>query len=404
MKTIMKTILATLVIGFVLFAFSSPVFSQGRFPLKPTELDEADQRAMWMMQNYMSMSLDKPEQLKQPPKDISENVSYLVAPVGPEEILLLFDGGSVPKKFYVDSDRDGDLSDEKPFEGENGRSGLVFKNVLIGAAQKEKSAAKVNIQVWSRSGRAAYIAITPSECYAGNVKLGDTTHEVAFIDADFDGRCGSVFVPPFARGRQAFDFMAFDKNANGTFDVLNPMREVFPLPRMLNVGETYYSLKLEPDGSAVTIEKAKPEFGTLEVGSADMEVVLYSDAGMYQLFGSEKYTIPPGKYQLMALLLKGTDEEGHKWELQSSRGFSAFDNFEIVTGEKSRMEAGPPLTVATDVRKSGNSVRLSVSVKGRMGEEYPAGATKNDGRQSAPDFKILDESGKTLVTGSFRYG
>jgi hypothetical protein len=68
------------------------------------------------------------------------------------------------------------------------------------------------------------------------------------------------------------------------------------------------------------------------------------------------------------------------------------------------MEVGPPLTVATDARKLGNTVRLSVSVKGRIGEQYPAGATKNGGRQPAPDFKILDESGKVLATGSFRYG
>ena len=79
-------------------------------------------------------------------------------------------------------------------------------------------------------------------------------------------------------------------------------------------------------------------------------------------------------------------------------------SFTIKEGETTSIDAGPPLSIKTEVSARRGSVVIGVAVLGRAGEKYSAGVRKGNRRQGAPTFEIKDKSGKVLAKGDFRYG
>ncbi|MHC4707274.1 MAG: hypothetical protein ACYS8I_09335 [Planctomycetota bacterium] len=96
--------------------------------------------------------------------------------------------------------------------------------------------------------------------------------------------------------------------------------------------------------------------------------------------------------------LSTTDENGDKWVLDLAKGQS------LSTIKGSDRKPGPPLLIKTDVRISGRNASVGLVIEGQAGEKYAGGAKKNRRWQPPPQFTIVDESGKTLVSGAFKYG
>ncbi len=96
--------------------------------------------------------------------------------------------------------------------------------------------------------------------------------------------------------------------------------------------------------------------------------------------------------------LSMTDENGDKWILDLARRQS------LSSLKDSNAKSGPPLLVKTDVQIRGRNVSISLIVEGQAGEKYIGGVRKNRQRQPAPGFNIVDEAGKVLTSGRFRYG
>jgi len=96
--------------------------------------------------------------------------------------------------------------------------------------------------------------------------------------------------------------------------------------------------------------------------------------------------------------LSVTDENGDKWVLDLAKGQS-------LSGIKSSdKKPGPPLLIRTDVQMSGRNASIGLVIEGQAGEKYAGGARKNGRWLPPPRFKILDEAGKTLTNGVFKYG
>jgi len=96
--------------------------------------------------------------------------------------------------------------------------------------------------------------------------------------------------------------------------------------------------------------------------------------------------------------LSATDENGNKWVLDLAKGQS-------LAGLKDRSaKTGPPLLIKTDVQISGSDVSIGLVVEGQAGEKYAGGVQKNKQWQQPPAFNIVDEAGKVLASGRFKYG
>ena len=104
------------------------------------------------------------------------------------------------------------------------------------------------------------------------------------------------------------------------------------------------------------------------------------------------------RQQLGLFSLSVTDENGDKWILDLTKGQS------ISSLKDSAEKTGPPLLVKTDVQIKGRDVSIGLVVEGQAGEKYVGGVQKNGQWQPAPAFAIVNEAGKTLASGRFKYG
>ena len=104
------------------------------------------------------------------------------------------------------------------------------------------------------------------------------------------------------------------------------------------------------------------------------------------------------RQQLGLSSLSTTDENGDKWVLDLAKGQS------LAGLKDSSAKPGPPLLIKTDVQISGRDVSIGLIVEGQAGEKYAGGVQKNGQWQPAPAFNIVDEAGKVLTSGRFKYG
>jgi len=116
------------------------------------------------------------------------------------------------------------------------------------------------------------------------------------------------------------------------------------------------------------------------------------------LFRSVLSTSTPTRQQVGLYALSVTDENGDKWVLDLAKGQS------VSSLNNSSIKPGQPLLIRTDIQTTGRDVSLGLIVEGQAGEKYAGGAQKNGRWQPPPRFKIMDEAGNTLTTGTFKYG
>ena len=76
----------------------------------------------------------------------------------------------------------------------------------------------------------------------------------------------------------------------------------------------------------------------------------------------------------------------------------------ISSLKENSSKSGPPLLVRTDVQIKGRDVSIGLVVEGQAGEKYAGGIRKNGQSLPPPFFNIVDEAGKVLASGRFKYG
>lgn len=108
-------------------------------------------------------------------------------------------------------------------------------------------------------------------------------------------------------------------------------------------------------------------------------------------------TAPTG-YAIQAGALSGKDQAGNQWTVELLEGQPRF----FYSSKK--LKPGPPLLVSTSVEFKGAEAFIGLEVKGQAGEKYSGGALKNGKQVEAPKFDIVNEGGKILAKGQFKYG
>jgi hypothetical protein len=133
---------------------------------------------------------------------------------------------------------------------------------------------------------------------------------------------------------------------------------------------------------------------TIAIASAAVVALVVIGVLLRGIFSS-----PASSRQQLGLSpLSLTDENGVKWVLDLAKGQS-------LSGLRdSSAKTGPPLLIKTDVQISGRDVSIGLIVEGQAGEKYAGGVQKNGQWQPAPAFDIVNEAGKVLTSGRFKYG
>jgi hypothetical protein len=209
--------------------------------------------------------------------------------------------------------------------------------------------------------------------------------------------------------------LAIDYNNNGRFDSESyGVSEVQPLTKLIQLQNGYYSVQVAADGSSVSLDQDQPVLGKLDLGKQEADLVVMSENGMFRLaYAGQPCSLPVGKYRLVYVTLRATDEKKVKWSLQGRGPDKKPAEFEVTADRVVSLKFGPPLSLTTSERTgrsllSGRTVSFGISCKDALGIEYQAGADRSGpgklGRSSAPSVKIVDEAGKTASTGKFEYG
>jgi hypothetical protein len=180
-----------------------------------------------------------------------------------------------------------------------------------------------------------------------------------------------------------------------------------PLPADTLIIDKRFRTAMAPDGSSVQAAKTRPAMGTLDGGTADVEMVLLStEAGPVRFSGSGngKWQVPAGRYAAVQARLAKTDAAGAKWRL-SALGPGKGEGLEIRAGETRAIRLGPPLKTRIEtLAMHDSSTVISLVLEGQAGEQYAPRAVKGDETAPPPKLRILDEAGKALTQGKFEYG
>ncbi|MBE3123526.1 MAG: hypothetical protein IMZ65_01850 [Planctomycetes bacterium] len=397
----MRSVVWVVVAGCAVALAAAPVRAQGTFPLKYQEAGELDSPVG--SHSYHSGSDSPPEGLKAPPKGLSEKALYFSMPVGGKSVWVVIDKTS-PPRLFVDAAGTGDMSGAKPImSATNKGSEPVFGPVTVAPAGTDGPSGRVRFIFYNES----MLAVIPAEYMAGEVKLDGQSYRVVVVDNYVTGRYDNVLRLTDKKALWRWEtVLAIDLDQDGRFDRVTAAGERLPLLAGVHVKDAYYSVKVAPDGSSITLAKAEPQFGVLDAGCPDLNLVLLGDSGFHNLAGSGgKWRLPAGGHRSIESILARTDAAGATWTLRAGSSDGRFGKFEIRPGETLTAQGGPPLVV--DVRADppmDGAVCLQFGLLTRDGQEYSPGPMKNGQRMPAPKFRILEGSGQVLAQGNFEYG
>jgi hypothetical protein len=115
-----------------------------------------------------------------------------------------------------------------------------------------------------------------------------------------------------------------------------------------------------------------------------------------QMFRGPSKRITKKSLRLRSLTQK--DINGDVWTLS------------LVSGQPTPKKAvdgskpGAPITVTPDVKSTRNMLSIGIDAEGQGGEKYVAAAIKNGNWPAPPTFKVVNEAGKIIGEGRFKYG
>jgi hypothetical protein len=360
-------------------------------------------------------TLIKPPELREVPADAPPEPVYFALDIDDRKvhgITYRSTDRTRRAKLRLDTDGDGLLSDEREYIGiwlSIFRLSRVFEFGPVSIKHSGEGSKASQFYIGCNNGQ--WIILYQTRYREGRVKLDGRTYEIALVDSNYNGRYNDVLAPPIKNSREpGCDSIAIDLDGNSKFDFDKPgMSELMPLSRLVKINESYYHLDIADDGEIVEFRRAKPAFGTLDLGDENFNIRLWSDAGHQHLFSPKgKLRLPAGKYSAVELKLTETDSGGNRWLFDTEKarggaGAGELGAFEVRPDETTAFKIGPPFQVKTSMEKHGENALVRFYLEGQAGELYVPGPKKNGKDIPEPQFQIISPTGQTLYSGQFEF-
>jgi hypothetical protein len=375
------------------------------FKLTPQEPKGAVRALETMLSGYSGSEARRPAEVKAVPADLKGRQWYCRLDIGGREVWILLDAAGSKSRLFVDTNGDGDLSNEEPLPVHlASKTDPAAQHSFGPVSLPAEGGGKHDIRIMLEpTGPEAYFSAAPATLPSGRIELDGASYAVVLLDRQLDGRFDKTFS---ADAGMNSDWLAIDLNGNGTFErtaYVSP--ELLPLPKLIQLKQKWYSLEVAPDGSSIRVQSVTPPMGTLQVAAPDVELQLVSDSGYHELKAAgNPWQLPAGAYAAMRISLSRKDEKGVVWGLSGSSSTGKLQKFTLQEGQVTSLAAGPPLRVKVQALQQGDLVSLGCSVLGQAGETYGAGATRAGVTQPAPKLRIVGEDGTVLASGKFEYG
>ena len=397
-----RSLLAACLVGAVCAAPAA----QGTFPLQRKMPDPNAMPALTMGRRYVRAQEAPGQEPTGVPKAAAGSRGFFLLRIGDQSRWAAYVPGERPQ-LLVDTDGDGDLSDETPLPDKASGNTADFGTVSV--TLKDGATSTVRLQGMGQKAGAPprYLLLAPGDCRMGTVTLAGQSYAVALVDGNMNGRYNDAFDGTL--NYRNLDGLGIDLNGDGTFapphGVEGPF-EVTPLGTRVRVGEVFYHVTPAADGSSVTLEAVEPGVGTLDLGAPGATLLAYSDYGISPATAGPDGTVrlSAGRYAVLRLTLSKADPSDVVWQLTMTQPSASLESLEIRKGHTHRIPVGPPLVAEVDVQQSERLARLNLMLRGAAGERYVPGVRKGQRRTPPPSFEILGDDDKTLHTGKFEYG
>jgi hypothetical protein len=337
----------------------------------------------------------KPDTLKRTHEALTDKAAYFLPDIGGRQVIMAVEPD--PLRLIIDTDLDGDLSDETPIvHPDPEHAGSVFLNAAI-----ESDSGQVPLAIkcfTSDAGAPSNLLVRAAGVYRGAVTLDGETLMVAIADGSFNGRPNDVIEP----GKPA-DTIGIDFNGDGEFDLWDELR---PLPAITCHGKSFYTISAAADGSTITFTPATPKTGMVEITAPGGILSLLCEPGAYRVFlRGEPMPLPVGKYDVYTIQILAWDDQGRRFRMQCLELPEELRSFEIREGETTVLEVGPPMRAVAVPEREGDNVVVNVQVWGAFGERYfPYVRADDGGLEGWAGMKLYDEAGNELDSGGFEYG
>jgi hypothetical protein len=348
-----------------------------------------------------------------------------VAIVDGEQFAFVLDAtGRTPKgydRLYVDLNRNGDLTDDKPFNTKDIEGTPTADRV---AAQSTFDRVPVSLErdgvtvehvfglfvdyTWTPQAWRTIVQMRSLVYREGEIVQNGRKIPLLLIDRNSNGR--------FDDGASSRRDAAYSQISDGDLLLVNPKLHGSqsaadasnPAWHFVNkticLEDHFYQMDVSPFGDRMKLEPSKSAVGYVNNASSVYRAVLFSDEhGVLGITGTtdRKVSLPAGKWEIASYTVGVSDNAGTVVAASFQDKPTAF---EVQQDSTTELSFGPPFrAIVTASRAADGKVGLSLSLVGRAGER--CGSLLVGGkRPPAPKFEVRSQAGDVVYSGQFEYG
>ena len=387
-----------IILGFLLVSSVSicAATAQDEQWLQYRSASEARQIIGDMNYQFKEPAAGKPEGVKLPELQ-AEQPLFLVweTPMAKSgKVWIIIDKSSKAGQYdrlYIDSNANGDLSDEsaaEPSRRESYQSWFGPMKVVF-EGEDGPITYHLDIQFYSRPDR-SYCLLSPGCWYEGPITVGGVKKQCVLIDYNVNG----VF------NDKSSDSGKCDRIRIGPQD----SRDTRFVGNYIEVDDKLYRPEIAKDGAYIILKDASDvPYGTVRMAQ---NITGFSAGGENGLFNRkpENGTIklPVGEYRIQSWTIARDDDKGSKWELQGQYPRGVAGVFTVAQDKEAQLTVGEPIYSDVTVNQSGEAYVFSQNLRGRQGE--PIQLLRNGSRPQPPKLRIRSRDGTYDRGLSFEYG
>lgn len=311
---------------------------------------------------------------------------------------------------YVDSDRDGDIREEKAVSiGEEAE----FEVSLLAGGKPVVYRFKINVF----PGEEAELGIPSNEETGGGETQAPSLAGVLITSR-------GAWMGKFNLNGEAIDVALMDGNVNGIYNepgdgFMSKLPRGFSLdysaihscPALFEAGGRIYDVTLAPDGTSISFEPAKGPFGTIETEVEDLTLLLATGNGgrLTAKASNRRILVPAGRVNVFIYVAKKIDKDGSEWIAVGRIMGDPSGELNIEEGTATRIKAGPPLNlvVTSDMEKRlkpGSTVKFTPRILDSAGITVQVLPVSRKNPELPDTYIIIKQGDKVLTRGKCEHG
>lgn len=291
---------------------------------------------------------------------------------------------------YIDSNGDGNLSDEKaiaPYQTEQNKT--YFGPVKITYQYEDEPVTyHLNFEFYIREDR-RQLYVSSGGWYEGSVTVAGEQNHCVLIDQNTNGRFND----------KSDNFSKSDRIRIGKKD----NRDTKFTGNYIDIDGGLYRTDIAPDGACITLTKAEGvTYGRIRLDESITEFAAGGENGFFSVSLDKGIgKLPVGKYRIHHWLIERKDETDNTWKLKG-QWFDKKGIFDVLEDQEVNLAVGEPVICMLDVKKKNTQHSFSHKMKGNLGEQIEI--TRNGNRAGAPKLRIENKQAGYDRTFTFEYG